>query len=448
MMKQINLKEQTFMEPYLATELFAINYIQVVWALLYKKYIDTKQSILLSILLVSIILISFFVRTSSILILLFIFYVFAAVFIVHYTDNWILMSLTLFLINSLTIISWIFTYYLVNFLFQLNYLDAAKHQMLIPFSLVCEQIGIFLLILLVKKVDNIYLISDSILHIHKKYKIHSMTALFFLVLFILLKQSAGQHFFVESFLYLTFLLLTLNLIVYTTAYSYSKYYQQQLKKEVLFEQYNQELEKITVSDEFRHDYRNILLSLADYIEQGKSQEALTYISSITDYSKDFFEDDPYADLRNMPISSIQGLLLFFIEHCKSEQIKLQLNIPDIVQENEISIRLIDFLHCLSALSEYAVKETKIRKEKKLYVLIKKEVNQFYIKLTNTTNSQNKLEKSTDKFTYSKKFYKEHGLMTVIKTIHQYKGTTFLFHADEKYFSILLTIQNSATKNSQ
>ncbi|WP_375179549.1 GHKL domain-containing protein [Enterococcus rotai] len=427
------------MESYLATELFAINYLQIVWALLHKKYIDTKQSIVLSILLASIISICFFVRTSSIFILLFIFYVALAIFIIRFTGNWILMSLTLFLTNSLVIISWLFTYDLLNFLFQLNYLDVQQLQMLVPFSLICQQIGLFLLTLVVKKVDKTYLISDSILHIPKSYKFQSMIALFFLIIFSLLKQLAVQHFFVESFFYLTFLLLTLNLIVYTTAYSYSKYYQEQLKKDVLFEQYNQELEKITVSDEFRHDYRNILLSLADYLEQDQSQKALTYIASITDYSKDILEEDPYAELGNISIPSVQGLLLYLIEHCDTQKIKLRLNIPNNIEENEIQIRLIDFLHCLSVLSEYAIKESQKGEEKNLYVLIKKEEHQLYINLTNATRPQDKLKKTAEKSINLKKFYKKHGLTSVVKTIHQYEGAIFSLQFNEGYFSVILAI---------
>ncbi|WP_430602023.1 two-component system, LytTR family, sensor histidine kinase AgrC [Enterococcus sp. DIV0724b] len=429
------------METYLATELFAINYLQIVWTLLHKKYIDTKHSTILSIILALTILISYFVRTSYIYILLFVFYVSLAVFIVRFTGNWILMSLTLFLINSLVLISWLFTYDLMNFLFQIHYINADQHQILVPFSFFGQQIGLFLLIFAIKKVDKTYLITDSILHIQKNYKIQSIVALFFLTIFSLLKQSAVQHFFVESFLYLTFLMLTLNLIVYTTAYSYSKYYQQQLKKQVLFEQYNQELEKITISDEFRHDYRNILLSLADYIEQDQSQEALTYIASITDYSKNLLEEDSYVELGNIPIPSVQGLLLYLIEDCTAKQIALHLNIPDIIKESEISIRLIDFLHCLSVISEYAVKETQKGKENNLYVLIEKEVNQLYIKLTNTTSAQVNLEKTIEESILSKKFYKEHGLTAIVKTIRQYEGANFSLQFDKEYFSATFTLAN-------
>ncbi|EOL46403.1 hypothetical protein [Enterococcus caccae] len=427
------------METYLATELYAINYLQIVWALLNKKYIDKKQSILLSCLLILVIIISFFIRTPYVFLLLFTFFATSAIFIVQRTGSWILMALTPFLINSLVIISWLFTYNLLDIMFQLHYIDAVQRQFLVPFSLLAQQVCLFSLIIVVKKVDKKYMISDSILHIRKSYKLQSMIALFFLAIFALLKQIAVTHFFVESFFYLTILLLTLNLIVYSTAYLYSKYYQEQLKKEVLFEQYNQELEKITISDEFRHDYRNILLSLSDYIEQGENKKALNYIASITDYSRNFLDDDSYEDLGNIPIPSVQGLLLYLIEMCNKEQIKLHLVVPDIIQEHDISIRLIDFLHCLSDLSDFAVKETKNGKEKSLYMIIKKEVNVLYIELTNTTQPENKVAKVTEPLKIPKKYYKENGLSTVIKIVHQYDETDFSLQSSGNHFLALLTL---------
>lgn len=427
------------METYLATELYAINYLQIVWALLNKKYIDKKQSILLSCLLILVIIISYFIRTPYVFLLLFTFFATSAIFIVQRTGSWILMALTPFLINSLVIISWLFTYNLLDIMFQLHYIDAVQRQFLVPFSLLAQQVSLFSLILVVKKVDRKYMISDSILHIRKSYKIQSMIALFFLAIFALLKQIAVTHFFVESFFYLTFLLLTLNLIVYTTAYLYSTYYQEQLKKEVLFEQYNQELDKITISDEFRHDYRNILLSLMDYIEQGENQQALNYIASITDYSKDLLEENFYDELSNIDIPSVQGLLIYLIELCEKEHIQFHLSIPDKIQETNISIRLIDFLHCLSALSEFAVKETTNSKEKNLYMIIKKEGNVLYIELTNAIQPENKLKKITEPLKIPQKYYKENGLNTVVKIVHQYNETDFSLQSSENHFLALLTL---------
>ncbi|MEI5991634.1 hypothetical protein A5881_003171 [Enterococcus termitis] len=282
------------------------------------------------------------------------------------------------------------------------------------------------------------MISDSILHIRKRYKLQSAIALFFLILFIVIRQLAITYFFVKSFFYLTFLLLTLCLIVYSTAYLYSKYYQQQQKKEALFKQYNQELEKIVVSDEFRHDYRNILLSLTDYVEQGKSQEALQYIDSISDYSKDVLNSDPYMGLDNLSIPPLQGLLMYLVETCKQEQLQLHFDIPNKIQEYDISIRLIDLLRCLSALSEYAVKETKRRADTTLYVSITKKAHQLHFVFQNKADQSSTIQ-TFDSIT-TKKYYKEHGLYNVMKIINQYNELNLFLQSNKKNFSILLTLQ--------
>ncbi|MGX7264230.1 GHKL domain-containing protein [Enterococcus crotali] len=426
------------MEPALAAKLFAISYLQIIWVLLYQKYISKKQSIILSIILSLIIISSFFNVVPYLYLLLFIFYTALAIFIVYHVDSWILMVVTLFLFNSLVILSWLFTYDLLNFLFQLHIINAVKYQSLVSFSLFGQQAAILLLSLATKKIDDTYLISDSILHIRKRYKLQSAIALFFLILFIVIRQLAITYFFVKSFFYLTFLLLTLCLIVYSTAYLYSKYYQQQQKKEALFKQYNQELEKIVVSDEFRHDYRNILLSLTDYVEQGKSQEALQYIDSISDYSKDVLNSDPYMGLDNLSIPPLQGLLMYLVETCKQEQLQLHFDIPNKIQEYDISIRLIDLLRCLSALSEYAVKETKRRADTTLYVSITKKAHQLHFVFQNKADQSSTIQ-TFDSIT-TKKYYKEHGLYNVMKIINQYNELNLFLQSNKKNFSILLTLQ--------
>lgn len=426
------------METYLATELFTINYLQVIWALLNKKYVSKKQAIILSAVLFSIFIISYLIRPPYVFFLLFIFYTLSAVFIVKHTSSWLLMSLTLFMINSLTIISWFFTYDLLNLLFQLTYIDLAQYQSFVLFSLIAQQILLFLLILSVKKLDKKYRISNAILHIPKSYKLQSMIALFFLVLFALIKQVAITDYFVESFFYLTFLLLTLSLIIYSTAYLYSKYYQQQVEKDALFKQYDQEMEKITTSDEFRHDYRNILLSLADYIEQDKAEEALNYIASITSYSQNILADDPYAALSNLRISSAQGLLVYLIESCKKEKITLHLKMPDVIHESDLSIHLIDFLHCLSLLLKYAVNESAQKETKVLYIVIQKKYTQLFIKIKNTAQVLSLPVKK------SKKEFKELGLDPVKKIVHQYEHTDFLVQSNNKEFSLFLIIPLSTS----
>ncbi|MEI5991635.1 hypothetical protein A5881_003172 [Enterococcus termitis] len=139
------------MEPALAAKLFAISYLQIIWVLLYQKYISKKQSIILSIILSLIIISSFFNVVPYLYLLLFIFYTALAIFIVYHVDSWILMVVTLFLFNSLVILSWLFTYDLLNFLFQLHIINAVKYQSLVSFSLFGQQAAILLLSLATKK---------------------------------------------------------------------------------------------------------------------------------------------------------------------------------------------------------------------------------------------------------------------------------------------------------
>ncbi|MFD1899102.1 hypothetical protein GQR36_01340 [Enterococcus termitis] len=178
--------------------------------------------------------------------------------------------------------------------------------------------------------------------------------------------------------------------------------------------------------------------MTDYIEQGKSQEALQYIDSIADYSKDVLNSDPYMGLDNLSIPPLQGLLMYLVETCKQEHLQLHFDIPERIQEYDISIRLIDLLRCLSALSEYAVKETKRRAGTTLYVSITKNARQLRFVFQNKAEQSNTIQ-TIDSIT-SKKNYKEHGLEDLMKIITQYNELDLFLQSDIKNFSVLLTLQ--------
>ncbi|MGX7245771.1 hypothetical protein ACWOC1_13090 [Enterococcus quebecensis] len=375
---------------------------------------------------------------------LFLFSILHPIFIIRYSNNWLSMGLFLYLENSLVILAWLFTHDLLFFLVKTGKVPATLYQQFSPFSLVAQQLLLLLLILLIIKLEFRYKIFDSISQIQKNYKVSVIILTILLIILSILRHLSVVTSTLITFLYLTFILLTLSTVFFLTAYLYSRYYLQQIKKTLLFQRYNNEMEQIALADEFRHDYRNILVSLMSYVEKGKTKEALAYIASITNYSKDLLEDDQYEQLSYLLIPSVQGLLIHFVDRCKTKNIKLTIVIPQTIQEIDISIRLIDFIRCLSASFDYVLTKKDLKLEDEIILTVEKENAHLYVRLTNIGEQHMSLTETADYALNNKRALKNAGLNSISKILAQYRGTSFSFYVDEEYFSIEFILEVSTS----
>ncbi|WP_375269662.1 hypothetical protein [Enterococcus sp. DIV0212c] len=354
------------------------------------------------------------------------------------------MGLFLYLESSLVILAWLFTHDLLFFLTKTGKIPATFYQQFAPFSLAAQQLLLLVLILSMLKLESKYKIFDSISQIQKNYKTPVIILTVLLIILNILRHLSVVTYTLITFLYLTFILLTLSTVFFLIAYLYSRYYLQQIKKTLLFQRYNNEMEQIALADEFRHDYRNILVSLMRYVEQGKTDEALTYITSITNYSKDLLEEDQYEQLSRLLIPSVQGLLIHFVETCRIKNIKLTLIIPQAIQEIDVSIRLIDFIRCLSAVFDYAVTKQRFETQKEFVLIIKKENDHLYFELTNIDAHQGSISESADFTLNNKKELRIAGLNSISKILAQYRGTLFSFYENEEEFSVEFMLEVSTS----
>lgn len=407
---------------------FTLGFLQLTWFLGYKKYTNTKQTLLLTLLLVLEFISSFLQLGISDLFLL-AYFILQPIFVLRYLNSWILTTLFLFWNSSFLILSWLFTYDFLKLLYETHYVSSQQFQQYTTISILLQQVLLFVFIQSFKYFDQRFSMFDTIAKIHKKYKLQSIIGIILLIVLGIIRRILVTGYFTESFFYITAVLLILNLTIHLTAYIYSQYYQQTLEKNILSRQFNDEMEKITLSDEFRHDYRNILLSLNSYIKNGEATEALDFISSIVNYSQPLLEDSPYEELSYIEIPAIQGLLIQFIDLAQSKDISFTLSIPDIIQETDISIQLMDFIQCLSDSLSYALNH-----QKKILLEIKKDHDQISVKVNNDLvdyTMANNPSKQAKKMTTSAKKSK---LQLVKKTLNKYKDTSFqMYSTNDQFF---------------
>ena len=407
---------------------FTMGFLQLTWFLGYKKYTSKKQTILLTLILIIEFISTIFQIGNSDLFLL-TYFILQPIFVLRHLNNWILMTLFLFLNNSFLILSWLFSYDFLKLLFETDSISLQQFQTYTNVSMLLQQLLLFLFIQGFNYFDKRFSIFDSISRIHKKYKIQSIIGIFFLIILGIARRIIVNGHITESFFYITIVLLILSATVHLTAYIYSQYYQQTLEKNILSRQFDQEMEKITLSDEFRHDYRNILLSLNSYIQNGEADEALDFISSITNYSQPLLEDSPYEQLANIEIPAIQGLLIKFIDLAQRKGVKLILSIPAPIHETDISIQPADFIQCLSISLSYALSN-----HEDILLIIKKEQNQIHITLNNNTidsSTKNLFKHLNDE----KQHVKKSELRRVKKILRKYKNTSFKLYSNNQYFQL-------------
>lgn len=420
--------------------LLSLNYLQLIWFLGNKKYTSSNQTTILSSILIFHCLFIFLFQTPFIVFLLFLFVVLQPIFIVRHLKSWLLMALFLYLESSLIIISWLFLYDLPVYLLRIGLVSTELHQQLLPFLLVGQQFLLFIFILWVKWFDQKFGLFDSIAHVQKNYKVTVILLTILLVFFYFLRQFAVYNSSYSSFLYLTVILLGLNSVFHFTVYVYSRYYQEQLRKLILSQQYNKDLDKITLADEFRHDYRSILVSLMGYIEEDRLEEASAFILSVTDYSKNLLEEDSYDQLNRLASPPIQGLLLRFIEQCEEKGIHLNISIPQKIHDADISIRLIDFIRCLSALLDFIVNRQRLSSDETIYLTLKKTPQDLLIEISNLPKQQLSEIRQPKYLITDKKMLKTTELTNISTILKNYRNTVFALYSNQQNLLITLSLQ--------
>ncbi|WP_430602010.1 two-component system, LytTR family, sensor histidine kinase AgrC [Enterococcus sp. DIV0724b] len=428
------------MEFIIFIRVIALNYCLLIYFLNYKRFTSKKQTVILLFLACLQIMLSLITKSPYISIILFSLCIMQPIMIARFLNNWLPVALLLYLQSFLVILSWLVTYDLFTFLYQSDLFSPLIYEQYKPIVLLLQHLILFLLIKSAIKVDHYYHIFDSIFQIQKNYKLLSilLTALF--VFLSVLRQTVVIKIANVSFYYLTIILLILSLIFCFSAFLYSRYYQKLLQKQVLAQQYKHQMKKMQLSDEFRHDYQNILLSLVGYIENGERDEALDYINSIENYSTDILEDAHYSQLNQLEIPAIQGLLTQQINLAQKKNIQLHLCIPTLIKEVDILIRLIDLIFCLSKLLSFAITQADIYKQKTLYLSIKKCNSHIIFALTNSVDpfvtSNINMTQSYSTFNT----LQNANLKDVQKTLRRYKGTSFSLNSHSHYFLITFDIR--------
>ncbi|WP_430602303.1 two-component system, LytTR family, sensor histidine kinase AgrC [Enterococcus sp. DIV0724b] len=414
------------MEVHLVAILFSFNYFQMCLIIGYKRYLSYRQTIFLSTYLFIQVLIALLVGGEIGLRVFIPFAIIESIFILRFTKSWTLIALYYLLQNSLMLISWLVTWDFTYFFHETGLMSDTSFAILKPISIVAQQLLLFSLLILMRKISTNYEIFNSISQLKKKYIFQSIFSVVLLLTLNLVRQISIRHINLTVFFQLTFLLLFFTSTFSYIVYIISRFYQQQQQIFLLSKKMAQESQKISLANEFRHDYRNILFSLDVYLEKEQFDQARNYLSTIIDYSKDLTETNHYTQISKINIPPIQGLLLNFFEKCSKENVPVHFFVDQLISDFDITIHLVDFIRCLSILLDNAF-EASINTEKPLISLhFENRSTGIYIEVKNKSNGPILIEKALKNNFTTKKGHQGNGLPILIKLLKQYPKTTYSF----------------------
>lgn len=429
----------------IVTTLFAANLLQTCWIVGYKKYFSPQQTFLLTGYMFFLLLINYFISTNFSFSLLIPFILIESGFILYFTKSWALTLLYSILQNMVMLISWLFTWDIIYISRLKDIISPEQFLYFKPIAIISQQLLQVALLLIVKKISSKYSIFNSIAQLQKKYIATSVFGFVLLYSLNILRQGSIVQFGLLPFFQLTLILLALSIVFCYLIYIISRFYQQQTQISLLSKKTARELQNIDLANEFRHDYRNILLSLNTYLDQKQFEQASTYLSSIINYSKSFTETNYYAQISTINIPAVQGLLLHFFEKCANLKIPVQFFTDQNISDFDLTINLVDFIRCLSILLDNAV-EASVAAEKPLIQLTMIHKNQdLFIEVKNKSEAPIVIEKIFKNNFTTKKGNQGKGIPIFVKLLKQYRKVTYSFSRENNFFVASFTLPTNRLK---
>lgn len=413
--------------------LISLNYIQVLWLLGYKKYFSFRQVIFLTAYTFVEVLLYYTFQDTRAINLLVLFVVLEFFFIIRFLQSWILAALYFLLQNTMMLLAGLIAWDSLFILLIRRVITAEQFRQMDDIAWIFQQLLLFVFIIITKKISTKYNIFESVSQLQKKYITQSILCIVVLYSLNVIRTISLLQLQIVKFAYLTTILLAFTGVFCYVIYLVSRFYQQQQSIRVLSEKSFQEEEKLHLAHEFRHDYRNILVSLLTYLEQDQIVEARKYVSSIVDYSNSFIETDAYSQVAAIKSPPIQGLLIKFLESCREEKIPVQFIVKQEISDLDITINLLDFIRCLSILLDNAAEASNGLEHPLIEVTMDIHDRSTLVEVRNAYEGNLSLEKLLKNNFTTKVGHQGKGLHIFTKLLKQYRKASYTFDVEDDFF---------------
>jgi two-component system sensor histidine kinase AgrC len=295
-----------------------------------------------------------------------------------------------------------------------------------------------LLLFLHHKFNSKFKILFHLLHLRKKYKLYSLIGFgsFSIVFgYHMLSEHSKENFniYVYTSLLTYISLIFLYMLLNITLRQRQENNQLRMQAQKAFRMN----EQLTLAQEFRHDYKAILISLSESLAQENLQAAKQQLNDIIDYSKPVIESFYGEQLAKMQLPTIQFLLYDFLQRCEEHGIQTKVSINKEI--TDVAMNIIDLSRCISILCNNSFEAVMNSPAASIELLISHSENQFTFSIKNTVTEPVNLMAAMKKGMTTKKMHQGYGLFIFVKTLSKYSNTHYFFDNEKDYFTASFSI---------
>lgn len=276
-----------------------------------------------------------------------------------------------------------------------------------------------------------YLLAFIFIYLYKRFDIeriiekYSSTLTVFLEIYIVIviefisytahKREIFDQFVLGILIFLVLQTLFVSvLVIWLTIKQKEKYEQKVKDKELIYlKKYTDSLEKDQEqSARFRHDYKNLLLSLKERATLHQDLALKEQIESLEHYSQPYLTDKfAYRYLKNVKNEYVKSLLLSKMYEASQQYIHCTFECPNVIQN--IPMDIFDFVRVLGILIDNALEAAEESEQKELAIAIYQDKEQMEISIINSCNQAKKsINQLTQKGVTTKKGHSGLGLSNI------------------------------------
>ncbi|MBC2180447.1 GHKL domain-containing protein [Listeria booriae] len=384
--------------------------------------------------------------SNSIVSILFVVVIF--VIILNRTRNWLLSTILASIGFSATTLIWYVTFQLVHALFPELSLGVYPYIYL-PFwiFLLIELclVGLYLLFsYTIRTANKKYQVIETFMKSDRNYYILSivlMIAVTIIAIFHVYTFQEELHalYGIASFIgYLLILILAIGIgffVIKNT--NQTIYLHEKIAYALQLEEENKEV------NYFKHDYKNILLTLSIFIKNNDMEGLRTYFfDELNNYSEELLEnEDRLKALRNLDILPLKGLIIEKEQQARNLGINVDITISEMVQS--IRVPIIKLVRCLSILLDNAIEESQFARAPQIAIDIIAHQNELIFQVKNSLANRGKtVSKNVMQAGYSTKGKgRGNGLASFERIINGLDNATYMMEQKDGAFTSYIFLTN-------
>lgn len=201
-------------------------------------------------------------------------------------------------------------------------------------------------------------------------------------------------------------------------------------------------QKYTELSEFKHDYKNILLVLRNYLEKKDLANAEKYLNDTIDYSQKFLSSAANDEINKINMFPIKALTSELYKKITESSVSIDFNLFVRTRYFEIPMDMVDFIRCYSILLDNAYEACLSQEHAELDIYLYSNGDYHVIEVKNSLTESISLAKIFKKKFTTKKHHSGYGLTNLNKIISSYKTVDYSIDIVDHYFVSKIIIKKA------